>query len=252
MQDPIVRWQHRNYKWLAPFISLVVPTLIAGFGWGDWRGGYFYAAVLRLVLVHHATFCVNSLAHWLGEAAYDDLNSPRDHIITAFVTFGEGYHNFHHEFPRDYRNAVHWWQYDPTKWFIIICSWFGLAYNLHTFSENEIRKGNVLMREKKILEEKATLKWGKSPSELPTYTWEEFEHECKANGRMWTVIDDFIIDFESFIKDHPGGEGMIRSGRGRDSTKAFNGAVHMHRRAARNLITSLRVGVIKRDTIKTN
>ncbi|RKP05312.1 hypothetical protein THASP1DRAFT_32851 [Thamnocephalis sphaerospora] len=245
-KDPLVRWQHRNYMWLAPFMSLVLPTLVAGFGWGDWRGGYFYAAVLRLVLVHHATFCVNSLAHWLGEASYDDLNSPRDHFITAIVTFGEGYHNFHHEFPRDYRNAIRWWQYDPTKWLIHLCSWTGQAYGLRRFSDNEIRKGNVLMREKQIIMEKTTIEWGTPACDLPAYTWEEFQHECRENGRMWTVIDGFVLDFERFIGDHPGGEGMIRSGRGRDSTKAFNGGVHVHRRAARNLLTAMRVGVIKR------
>ena len=47
-------------------------------------------------------------------------------MITAFVTIGEGYHNFHHQFPMDYRNAVKWYQYDPTKWFIRVMQQLGL------------------------------------------------------------------------------------------------------------------------------
>ena len=42
--------------------------------------------------IQQATFCVNSLAHWLGDQPFDDRNSPRDHVITALVTLGEGYH----------------------------------------------------------------------------------------------------------------------------------------------------------------
>lgn len=94
--DPMVMWQNRHYAWLAPFMAFVFPTLVAGLGWGDWMGGYFFAAVARLVFVHHATFCVNSLAHWLGEQPFADEHTPKDHFLTAFVTLGEGYHNFHH------------------------------------------------------------------------------------------------------------------------------------------------------------
>jgi fatty-acid desaturase len=62
------------------------------------------------VFVHHATFCVNSLAHYVGSHTYADNHTPRDHFVTALVTLGEGYHNFHHEFPQDYRNAIRWFQ----------------------------------------------------------------------------------------------------------------------------------------------
>ena len=51
-------------------------------------------------------------------------------MITAFVTIGEGYHNFHHQFPMDYRNAIKWYQYDPTKWFIWTMQKLGLASQL--------------------------------------------------------------------------------------------------------------------------
>jgi stearoyl-CoA desaturase (Delta-9 desaturase) len=110
-------------------MAIFLPTLVAGLGWGDYRGGYFFAGILRLVFVHHATFCVNSLAHFLGSSTYDDVHSPKDHIVTALVTLGEGYHNFHHLFAqgiwfdanlnqKDYRNGIRYFDYDPTKWLI--------------------------------------------------------------------------------------------------------------------------------------
>lgn len=46
------------------------------------------------------------------------------------MTIGEGYHNFHHQFPQDFRNAIKWYQYDPTKWFIRVMQWIGLATHL--------------------------------------------------------------------------------------------------------------------------
>lgn len=145
-KNDIVKWQHRHYLKLVFIMGIVFPTLVAGLGWGDWKGGYVYAALLRLVFVHHvsvgngwrtvrscllqSTFCVNSLAHWLGETPFDDKHTPRDHLVTALVTIGEGYHNFHHQFPMDYRNAIKWYQYDPTKWFIWVCQELGLASHL--------------------------------------------------------------------------------------------------------------------------
>lgn len=83
-----------------------------------------------LLYLLQSTFCVNSLAHWLGETPFDDKHTPRDHLVTALVTIGEGYHNFHHQFPMDYRNAIRWYQYDPTKWFIWVCQQLGLASHL--------------------------------------------------------------------------------------------------------------------------
>lgn len=100
-EDPIVVWQHKNYGVVALIFGIVFPALIAAL-WGDWYGGMVYAGILRFFFVQQATFCVNSLAHWIGEQPFDDRRSPRDHMLTALVTLGEGYHNFHHEFPSDY------------------------------------------------------------------------------------------------------------------------------------------------------
>jgi len=142
-KSTIVRWQQRWYVPLILLMGFSLPAAIPGYLWGDWRGGCVYAGAMRMCLVHHSIFALNSLAHWLGETPFDDRHSPRDHLITALVTFGEGYHNFHHQFPTDYRNAIRWYQYDPTKWFIAFCAKLGLASHLKVGSLGRGFLGNV-------------------------------------------------------------------------------------------------------------
>ncbi|KAJ3128316.1 hypothetical protein HK098_004725 [Nowakowskiella sp. JEL0407] len=243
--DPLVMFQHNNYLWLAPFMAFAFPSLVAGYGWGDYLGGFVFAGAARLVFVHHATFCVNSLAHFLGDHTFDDRLTPRDHFITALVTLGEGYHNFHHEFPSDYRNAILFWQYDPTKWFIWFASLGGLTYNLKMFPENEIQKGRVLMQQKKIDEVKKKLDWGVEMESLPLISWPEFTKKVKDEGEQWIVIDGIAHNVSKFMDDHPGGKGFLRAAIGRDVTKSFNGGIYFHSNAARNLMSSMRVAKVE-------
>jgi len=243
--DKIVDLQHRYYPYIALFMSFAFPTLVCGLGWGDWRGGFFFSGVARLVTVHHATFCVNSLAHYLGEKTFDDRHTPRDHFITALVTFGEGYHNFHHEFPQDYRNAILFHQYDPTKWLIRICFVLGLASELKTFPSNEITKGQIYMKEQKLNEAKRRLKWGRPIQELPAITFDEFQEATKNQGEKWIMIEGIIYDVREFVQKHPGGEKYIKLGIGKDMTTAFNGAMYDHSNGARNLLSTMRVAVCR-------
>jgi len=202
-KNDAVRWQHRWYIWLILLMGFGVPTLIPGLLWGDFRGGYVYAGAARLVFVHHSTFCVNSLAHWLGEAPFDDKHTPRDHMVTAMVTLGEGYHNFHHQFPSDFRNALRWYQYDPTKWFIAICSWFGLASHLkvavlcstshalsrcslQTFPDNEVKKGQLTMQLKRLRETQDGLLWPQDTVELPVISWQSCKADSKSCAGLFT------------------------------------------------------------------
>ncbi|KAJ3044619.1 hypothetical protein HDV00_001545 [Rhizophlyctis rosea] len=245
--DPLVRFQHKYFIPLMLFMAFTFPTLVAGLGWGDWKGGFYWSGVTRLVFVHHATFCVNSLAHWLGEHSYDDRATPKDHFFTALITLGEGYHNFHHEFPNDFRNAIQFWQYDPTKWLIWLCSLVGLTYNLNTFPNNEIQKGRLQMQQKRIDQLKAKLDYGPKDSELPHWSFDQFIKLVKEEGRRLLIIEGSIYDVEKFIDHHPGGRVFIKSAIGRDVTNAFNGGVYYHHNAARNLLQRLRVGVLKGD-----
>ena len=243
-EDPVVVWQHRHFIKVLLFMGFVFPALVAGLGWGDWLGGLVYAGILRVFVVQQATFCVNSLAHWLGDQPFDDRNSPRDHVLTAFVTMGEGYHNFHHEFPSDYRNAIEWHQYDPTKWTIWLCKQLGLAYDLKTFRHNEIEKGRLQQQQKKLDQTRARLDWGVPLDQLPVLEWDDYVDQCR-NGRCLVAVAGVVHDVSDFVSQHPGGRAMIRSGIGRDATAMFNGGVYGHSNAAHNLLSTMRVGVIR-------
>ena len=128
-RDRLVMWQHNHYLAIALSMNLGLPLLI---GWlvGDVWGVFLLGGILRLVASHHFTFFINSLAHIWGLQPYTDQNTARDNGVVALLTYGEGYHNFHHMFAHDYRNGVRWWQFDPSKWFIAAMSWLGLARKL--------------------------------------------------------------------------------------------------------------------------
>jgi stearoyl-CoA desaturase (delta-9 desaturase) len=127
-KDPVAAWQHRWYWSLVWVTNLGVPLLL---GWltGDMLGMFLLAGVARLVLNHHVTFFINSLAHMWGRQPYTDENSARDQHFLALITYGEGYHNYHHMFQSDYRCGIRWWHLDINKWFISTCALLGLVKN---------------------------------------------------------------------------------------------------------------------------
>ncbi|KAJ5644578.1 hypothetical protein N7507_010589 [Penicillium longicatenatum] len=240
--DPIVMWQDRNYLLLLLFATFFLPAAVCGIGWGDWRGGFVYAAILRMLCVQQATFCVNSLAHWLGDQPYEDHNSPRDHTLTAILSLGEGWHNFHHEFPSDYRNAINWYQYDPTKWLIWIWCQLGLASELKKFPEKDIQKCRLLQLQQDLDKKKNTFDWGPPISELPVIEWDEY---TKPQSRLLLVIAGVVHDVTKFIDDHPGGRNLMAGAIGKDATGMFHGGVYAHSRAARCLLAQMRVAVVR-------
>ncbi|GAA5193044.1 acyl-CoA desaturase [Ferrimonas gelatinilytica] len=157
-KNPVVMNQHNHYgKWVLA-TNVALPVLL---GWlsGDILGMWLLASVLRLVLVHHGTFFINSLAHIWGRQPYNDQHSARDNGVLALLTFGEGYHNFHHSFESDYRNGIRWWDYDPTKWLIRALERFGLASGLRQVPRERIEAARLAMELKssqRLLAEHAT------------------------------------------------------------------------------------------------
>ena len=155
-KDKIVMWQHKNYLAITLISNFGITGLL---GWlnGDIIGMILVAGVLRLVVVHHVTFFINSLAHIWGARPYTDKNTARDNGILAFFTFGEGYHNYHHIFEYDYRNGVKWWQFDPTKWLIKGLSFIGLTSKLRTTPDERIEKAKLEMQLKNAKSQLITL-----------------------------------------------------------------------------------------------
>jgi stearoyl-CoA desaturase (delta-9 desaturase) len=132
-----IRWQHRWYAAIAVGGGLVLPAVVAT-AWGDPIGGLLVVGFLRAAVLLQATFCVNSMAHLVGRRTYDERASARNSTLTALVTFGEGYHSYHHRFPFDFRNGIRWWQYDPSKWLITGLAKLRLATDLRRASPTRI------------------------------------------------------------------------------------------------------------------
>lgn len=137
--DPLVAFQHRHYLKLALGMNLLLPAAVGALH-GDILGGLLIAGALRLVAVHQITFFINSLAHTWGKRPFTRDNTARDNGVIALLTFGEGYHNFHHLFQWDYRNGIRWWQFDPTKWLIAGAEKIGQASHLRRVPEFKIQR----------------------------------------------------------------------------------------------------------------
>ena len=120
----------------------------------------------------------------------------------------------------------------------------GLATNLKEFRSNEIEKGRVQQLQKKLDQKRTKLDWGTPLEQLPVVGWDDFVEQSK-NGKALVAIAGVIHDVTDFIKDHPGGKALIGSGIGKDATAVFNGGVYNHSNAAHNLLSTMRVGVLR-------
>lgn len=155
MKNPLIVWQHKYYAWIATFVGFIVPGLIGwACGFGFW-GGVIIGGSLRITLSQQSTFLINSAAHTFGKRPYTDTNSARDNHFLSFLTFGEGYHNFHHFFQADYRNGIRWYQWDPTKWWIQSLAFLGIATKLKKARKEEIFKARLNMEGRELLEKGA-------------------------------------------------------------------------------------------------
>jgi len=96
-----------------------------------------------------------------------------------------------------------------------------------------------------MLDQKRTaLDWGIPLEQLPIIDWDAYQTEAK-NGRALVAVAGVVHDVADFIKEHPGGKALISSGIGKDATAMFNGGVYNHSNAAHNLLSTMRVGVLR-------
>ncbi|XHG03877.1 hypothetical protein AWENTII_007164 [Aspergillus wentii] len=243
--DPVVVWQNSYFLWIAPVMALLLPISVPGVLWGDWKGGFVYAGLLRMAYIHNVTFCVNSLAHYLGEQPIDGRNSPRDHLLTAMITLGEGYHNYHHAFPSDYRNGIKWWQWDPTKWVIWTWKQLGLASELQRFDDPDIEKCRLRQQQIVLNQEKEHFDWGVPIDILPVMSWDDYQEQTSVRKKSLVAISGVVHDVGEFMEKHPGGINMIKSGIGKDATSMFKGGVYDHSGYAHDKLATLRVAGLR-------
>ena len=145
MADPWVAWQRRWYKTIAISVAVGIPALVGVLS-GRLLGCMIIGVVLRIVVSHHGTFLINSACHMLGRRPYNREVSARDSGVMAILAFGEGYHNYHHSFPFDYRNGIRAWHVDPAKWLIWGLEKLGLAQGLRRASDLQILRAKAAVQ----------------------------------------------------------------------------------------------------------
>lgn len=190
--DKLVAWQHKYFITLSIVMGFGFPCLI---GWflGDAIGGLVFGGFVRIVLGHHSTFFINSLCHMVGNRPYSEKQSARDSWIMALLTWGEGYHNYHHRFETDYRNGIKWYHWDPTKWTIKLLALVGLAHKLNKVSPV------VVLRARMQIDEQRYLARG-----VPHERLQELRKKVEdAQHRMRELMDDYR-KFKASLKQSSG------------------------------------------------
>jgi stearoyl-CoA desaturase (delta-9 desaturase) len=122
---PELMWLHKH-ELVPPTVLALLSVLIAG--WSGLVVGFFWSTVL----VYHATFCINSLAHVRGRRRYVTGDDSRNNWLLALVTMGEGWHNNHHAYQSSVRQGFRWWEIDATFYLLKALSWTGLVWDLKT------------------------------------------------------------------------------------------------------------------------
>lgn len=137
MKNKMIVYQNKYYVAWAIAAGVITP-LVFGILTGHFWGALFLSVFARVTFVHHGTFLINSAAHYFGKKTFDIQATARDNWIAALLTYGEGYHSFHHRFPSDYRNGYKWYHWDPSKWLIRVFEKIGWVSDLKRVSDFHI------------------------------------------------------------------------------------------------------------------
>ncbi len=115
------------------FLGLVIPTVLAGLLTMSWTGALFgllWGGLVRIFLVHHVTFSINSICHIWGRRRFECHDQSRNNLLCGILALGEGWHNNHHAFPSSARHGLAWWEIDMSYIVIRLMTMTGLAWRL--------------------------------------------------------------------------------------------------------------------------
>uniref|UniRef100_A0A8D8M386 Acyl-CoA Delta(11) desaturase n=1 Tax=Cacopsylla melanoneura TaxID=428564 RepID=A0A8D8M386_9HEMI len=135
-EDKLVMFQKRHYMKLMPVICFVLPTVVPMLCWGEsFLNAWFVATMFRYTLTLNVTWLVNSAAHMWGQRPYDKFINPSENLSVAILALGEGWHNYHHVFPWDYKTSeLGTYSTNFTTAFIDFFARIGWAYDCKTVS----------------------------------------------------------------------------------------------------------------------
>ena len=113
--------------------GLMIPTALGGVITLSWKGallGFIWGGLVRIFLVHHVTWSINSVCHLWGSRPFRSHDESRNNAIFGVLAMGEGWHNNHHAFPTSARHGLRWWQVDLSYYVIRLMELLGLAWRV--------------------------------------------------------------------------------------------------------------------------
>jgi stearoyl-CoA desaturase (delta-9 desaturase) len=143
LKDPLISWVDRTFvMWVLA--GLAVPFLLGGLIGRSWEAaltGLLWGGAVRMLVVHHVTYSINSLCHFFGRQAFDTGDESRNLAWLAPITFGEAWHNNHHAFPTSFEHGMKRRQVDPSRWLILGMEKLGLVWDVVRITpERQARK----------------------------------------------------------------------------------------------------------------
>ena len=132
-EDPIMKQIGKRFPWLV-LASLLIPTVLGyvlhGFTLEGAVRGYIWGGLVRIFLVHHVTWSVNSICHFFGTRRFDVEDKSTNVAWLAIPSLGESWHHNHHAFPRSAQHGLKWYEVDPSAAFIRGLERVGLAWDV--------------------------------------------------------------------------------------------------------------------------
>jgi stearoyl-CoA desaturase (delta-9 desaturase) len=146
LSDPIlVLIDQLYFFWVG--MGVLIPGVILGLIYHSWYGvisGVVWGGLLRICLLQHVTWSINSVCHLWGTKRFNSSDHSVNNLPIALVSLGEGWHNNHHAFPTSARHGMRWWEFDASWVIISFMRMCGLVWNVRVPSESAMQS-----REKK-------------------------------------------------------------------------------------------------------
>ena len=139
-KDKLIRRMSKLFP-LWVFVGLLIPAVLGGVLTLSWTGvllGFIWGGLVRVFLVHHVTWSINSVCHLWGTQPFNTHDHSRNNVIFGVLGFGEGWHNNHHAFPNSARHGLRWWQLDLSYMIIWAMSKVGLAQDVRVPSKDRV------------------------------------------------------------------------------------------------------------------
>ncbi len=140
VRDRVIRVVSKLWG-LWAIMGLVVPAVLGGLLTMSWIGvllGFIWGGLIRIFLVHHVTWSINSVCHIWGSRPFRSHDESRNNFVFGVLGLGEGWHNNHHAFPTSARHGLRWWELDLSYVFIRALALVGLAWDVRVPNRERI------------------------------------------------------------------------------------------------------------------